>query len=110
MEKTTWYLFLDDLRIPPETHAPSTEHPAFWTLAQSSEEAKELVRAKGMPKFMSLDHDLGGDDTTMIFLRWLAYEYWNGTDPLPAYIIHSANPVGVENICCFMDSWERSTR
>jgi len=109
MTKTTsWNLFLDDLRIPPEMHQPSLENPAFWTLAQSSQEAMDLVREKGMPAFMSLDHDLGGDDKSMVFLNWLAYEYWNGEDNIPLYVVHSANPVGAENIESFMLSWVRS--
>lgn len=62
-----------------------------------------------MPSFISFDHDLGGDDTTMVFLRRLTNEIWDGTSPPPDYYIHSANPVGSINIHSFMDSWRRST-
>lgn len=106
--KKEWNLFLDDIRIPPESNTPSKDHPPFWTLAQSTEEAKELVKANGMPKLMSLDHDLGGEDTTMVFLKWLANEYWDGYEAVPTYFIHSANPVGIKNIDSFMKSWRKS--
>lgn len=97
----TWRLFLDDVRPMPETLTGP------WVLARSSEEAKILVRSLGMPEMMSLDHDLGNDDTVMVFLKWLANEYWDGTSPVPSYRVHSANPVGAQNIVAFLDSWER---
>lgn len=61
-----------------------------------------------MPSFISFDHDLGGDDTTMVFLRRLTDEEWDGVSPPPDYTIHSANPVGAQNIRSFMESWRRS--
>lgn len=72
--------------------------------------------------FLSLDHDLGlagklidkEDDTeyqidhsVMNFLKWLATTYWDGVAPVPDYAIHSANPVGRENIRSYMESWKR---
>lgn len=77
-------------------------------VARSTNEACWLVKVNGMPSKMSLDHDLGGDDTTMVFLSWLAYEHWNGTEALPEYVVHSANPIGTQNISSFMESWRRS--
>lgn len=90
-------LYLDDLRQPPEG----------YVLARSSDEAIALVRELGWPQFMSLDHDLGGDDTTMRFLRMLVNE-WDGVSSPPDYQVHSANPVGRENIISFLESWKRS--
>lgn len=41
---------------------------------------------------MSLDHDLGGDDTTRPIVLWMCEnDYW----PVKT-VVHSANPVGVE--------------
>ena len=96
---TTWNLYLDDLRDPKDP---------YWIVCRSTEEALKEVAARGMPTSMSLDHDLGGDDTTMIFLRRLIDEYWVGECP-PDYIVHSQNPVGRENIIAFMGSWARAT-
>jgi hypothetical protein len=106
--KPKWHLFLDDMRIPPEDNMPSKTVRPFWTLAQSTAEAIELVKAKGMPDLMSLDHDLGGEDKSLHFLRWLSDEFWDGKETIPAYFVHSANPVGARNIMSFMDSWKRS--
>lgn len=90
-------LFLDDLR----------DAPPDFTVARSTVEALQLVQTQ-WPVFMSLDHDLGGDDTTMVFLRRLVNEIWDGTQPIPEYVVHSANPVGRLNIISFMESWKKS--
>jgi hypothetical protein len=108
---TTWKLFLDDIREPSYVYRDSDDpevHPSVWTVARSTEEAKAMVQAKGMPSLISFDHDLGGNDTAMVFLGWLAREYWDGESPIPMWKIHSDNPVGRQNIRSFMRSWHES--
>jgi hypothetical protein len=95
----TYKMFIDDLRTPP---------PGDWVVVRSSSEAIAYIQMNGMPAFISFDHDLGGDDTTMIFLKDLVDLVWNGEDSPPAYEVHSANPVGSKNIVSFMESWKRS--
>ena len=104
----TWCLFLDDLRNPETTLPFGLGGPLFIFVARSTEEAKKEVLSRGMPSWLFLDHDLGGDDTSMVFLNWLANEYWDGESPIPNYSIHSQNPVGAANIKSFMMSWERN--
>lgn len=93
-------MFIDDIRSPPSDD---------YVVARSSSEALDYIKNNGMPSFISFDHDLGGDDTTMVFLRKLVDYIWNGDDTPPDYIVHSANPIGSKNIASFMDSWKRST-
>lgn len=97
--KLGWKLYLDDVRNPTD--------PDF-IVARSSEEALELCRSMGFPAFMSLDHDLGGEDTTMVFLNRLVRELWDTYSTPPEFVIHSANPVGSKNIESFMRSWAKS--
>lgn len=104
MGNNQWKLFLDDLRMPGDKYQDGEE----WVIARSSEAAKTLVQEAGLPRLISLDHDLGGQDTAMVFLNWLAYEHWNGKEDIPDYLVHSSNPVGAKNIRAFMDSWKRS--
>ena len=66
-----WCLFLDDLRNPSDVH----EDAMGWVVLRTSVDAINFVREHGMPEVMSLDHDLGGDDTAMQFLKWMAYEF-----------------------------------
>jgi len=99
----TWKLFLDDVREP--------TIPGY-TIARSSAMAVVLcVQREELPSFMSLDHDLGESDTTMIFLKELYY-LWEkmGSDStkVPLYVVHSANPVGTKNIIAYMESWRKS--
>lgn len=93
-------LYLDDIRNPPTDRD--------WLVCRSSQEALDRIAEVGMPSFFSFDHDLGEDDTTMVFLRRLVNEVWDGVSVPPDYVIHSANPVGVQNIRSFMDSWRKS--
>lgn len=97
-------LWLDDQLDDPET--PERHPPEGFLGARSSEEAKALVRKHGMPEFLDLDHDLGGDDTARVFLSWLSERYPNG--PIPSYRVHSRNVVGAPAIESFMTSWAKS--
>lgn len=76
-------LFVDDLRDPPD---------ATWTVARTSAEALAIVQSGAQVDELSLDHDLGGEDTSRPIVLWLAeHGGW------PATVrVHSANPVGVE--------------
>ncbi len=79
-------LWVDDLRKPPDQ---------TWVWCRSSAEAIDILHrvGSGVVTQMSLDHDLGGDDTTRPIVLWLceSLAYW------PAIItVHSANPVGRE--------------
>ena len=84
------------------------ERPANkdWVVCRSSQEAIEYVKTHGCPVYMSLDHDLGINDTTMVFLKALM-DMWDGLTPPPEYKVHSANPVGKLNIISYMESWKK---
>lgn len=79
-------LFVDDERPAPDG----------WELVTDFREAVRRIddcRVAGEPfDGLSLDHDLGGDDTTRPIIRYLCEEdYW------PTVLrIHTANPVGRE--------------
>lgn len=90
-------MYLDDIRCPPNND---------WVIVRSSDEAIEWIKKNGTPDFFSFDHDLGQNDTTMIFL----HRFVNECDPknVPNYYVHSANPVGKLNIIAFMESWKKS--
>lgn len=100
----TWKLWLDDQIHDPET--PERWTPEGFTGSPSTQDAIRLVKLFGMPEFMNLDHDLGGEDKVIHFLNQLFDLYPDG--PIPDFLIHSANPEGAKNIYSFMDSWRRS--
>lgn len=91
-------LYIDDLR----------ECPQGFMVCRSSDEAIQFVKDMGCPEFISFDHDLGGDDTSMKFINWLIESALDGDVVIPDefdYTIHSANPIGSENINSKMSSF-----
>lgn len=72
-------LWVDDLR-------PA---PVGWIWAKSSGEAIGVLTREPVD-VVSLDHDLGGEDTTRAVVLWLCEH-----DAWPATVhVHTANPVG----------------
>ena len=95
----SWNLFIDDIRC------PVTEE--FWVIARSSDDAICAVKKLGMPDSISFDHDLGGDDTSIKFINWLVDYLMDTESEFPTnfqYFVHSANPVGSDNIRGKMDA------
>lgn len=89
-------IWVDDIRTPPDDS---------WQWCKTSADAiQELIVSKmmrdgklggfcsmGFITLMSLDHDLGGDDTTRPVVLWMCEnDFW------PVEVrVHSANPPGV---------------
>jgi len=100
----TWKLWLDDQLDDPD--APTRHTPEGYVGAKTSAEAIKLVEERGQPFHMDLDHDLGGNDNALVFLRWMQRKFPEG--PVPEYVVHSRNVVGEPAIHAFMRSWEKS--
>lgn len=98
----SWALFLDDERHPPNDGRP-------WLIARSTAEAMALLDSNGWPDYVSLDHDLGGDDTSMVFLRQVINRLLDEGRDLPfTWTVHSQNPVGRANIEALLSAFERA--
>lgn len=106
-------LFLDDIRQSPDD---------TWTIARSYDTAVSIVESHGFPDIVSFDHDLGDDEKTgATFARFLVdLDLDKGVMPgrapseplavMPAgfaYMVHSANPVGRDNIVGLLDRYMR---
>lgn len=87
----TYKLFIDDERF------PVTDD---WVIARSTSEAIGVVMSFGVPNFISFDHDLGGEDTSMKFIHWLINFLYDAEQNLKGfdYYVHSQNPIGKDNI------------
>lgn len=105
--KKTYNLFLDDLReLGYVSNFLFPFNEKEWIVCRNSSEALGCIINNGIPKFISFDHDLGGEDTAMVFLKnWVSVF---PDTPFPQYHIHSSNPIGRENIKSFVDSFNRS--
>jgi hypothetical protein len=100
-------IWLDDLRAAPDES---------WWVCYSSAEAIFFLTVSvdnGDPFLISFDHDLGGDDTSMREVNYLIirdmdenYSFLKNFD----FKVHSANPVGAENIRLKLENHLRYSR
>jgi hypothetical protein len=89
----TYKMFLDDERFPPNDGTD-------WIIIRNSADAIRYVKHQGIPYFISFDHDLGGDDTSRVFINWLG-DYMLHNDLTFQgldfdFYVHSQNPIGAE--------------
>ena len=109
-------LFLDDVRTPESAHL-YTYNDIFihwdWVVVKNYDEFVEYIEANGLPKFVSFDHDLADihydpatqresfeyhETTGVDCAKWLIqYCIDNGLN-FPLWYVHSANPIGMNNI------------
>lgn len=109
-DESGYAIFLDDIRDPPPGRS--------WVVARSFEEAVAAVQQNGMPTYVSFDHDLGTQECGAVrnsgydFARWLTEQDMdNGNLPHNfEYFVHSANPIGAENIRGLMSNYLRVSR
>lgn len=98
----SWKLFLDDERFPGRIMAPE------YTIARNSFDAQWYTTTRGLPIFISFDHDLGGADTAINYVDWLINWMLDNNMRFPEgfdFYVHSQNPVGARNIQNKMDSF-----
>lgn len=109
-------LFLDDDEV--YRHPPAGKPPVGdqWVIARTMEQAKTTVLEQGFPAYVSFDHDLGPGSEAIDFVHWLinldmderekvapdtrlmfseSFDFW----------VHSANPIGRENIQCLLSGY-----
>jgi hypothetical protein len=84
-------LYLDDIRN------PTTDG---WKIVRSYNDFVKWIETNGIPDLISFDHDLGETDekTGYDCAKWLCEYCWDNGLPIPEYNVHSANPVGRDNI------------
>jgi len=88
----SYRLFIDDIRDPIDSD---------WVIARSSKEAYLKTKVLGFPQEIAFDHDLGGDDTTLLYLYRVTGDLMDGNLSIPVgfkYSIHSSNPYGADRI------------
>lgn len=83
-------LWVDDLREPPSNE---------WVVARTYEKALTLLE-KNHYQHISLDHDLGQPDGKDGYgiVKWLVERKMDGLHTPDIYHLHTANPVGYENM------------
>lgn len=128
-------LWLDDLRNPYlnlEGKVPKEDGVVEWVL--NYEEFTQWIIKFGLPHVISFDHDLADEHYTpeyfwndymeskkfqewrekdyqektgMDCAKWLVDYCMNNDKDLPLFYSHSANPVGRDNILCFLENFKK---
>lgn len=99
----TWKMFLDDERFPDVLY--DDFESVDWVIVRSFQDAKWHVLNRGLPSFISFDHDLGSHTWTgMDFAKWFCDHVMDNDLSLEGFDfhVHSQNPVGAENIKSYM--------
>ena len=123
IENKGYKLYLDDIRTPKKDG---------WTIVRCYEDFISTIITNGMPDEISFDHDLGEEHINYFFenggrenppdpqkanfrektgydaAKWLVdFCYDNGL-PLPKFNVHSANPVGRDNILHLLETYKKN--
>jgi hypothetical protein len=95
-------VWLDDCRSMP---------PSFDVHVKTASEAISLLKEGGV-KYVSFDHDLGLENagTGHDVAKWILEQAFYGKLSPIDWFVHSANPVGAENIKSVMKQAERFWR
>lgn len=97
-------LFLDDVRI------PKTEG---WEIVRNYDDFIKWIDENGLPDVISFDHDLSDisdmakEKTGYDAAKWVCEYCWVNGIPIPDYNVHSANPVGRDNINQLLSSYKK---
>ena len=92
-------LYIDDIRDPKGDG---------FDVRRSSNSAIIYMIENGIPEYISFDHDLGGEDTAMVVVKWMVTQDMDNKYIIPEnfeFNVHSANPVGVANIEGYLKSY-----
>lgn len=104
-----WNLFIDDERnLEDVTWAPWQVREKYrnekWVICRSRRDVIHAIMTRGMPSFISFDHDLGeGEDNNGHAIARSIVD-WDMNDEkytLPSdfdFYVHSQNPIGKANI------------
>jgi hypothetical protein len=101
----TYYLFLDDERMPGDWYKDKVVF-----VARNYNQFVATIREHGWPVQISFDHDLGDGPTGADCAKWL-YEFVDESNTFPSanfsWCVHSQNPIGAANIRGHMKHLER---
>lgn len=127
-------LFLDDIRMPYD--AGNYMYPVDlrkeyrlyqWVICRNYQQFVDCISENGLPTHISFDHDLADvqpiEGSTLVIAsdwtkektgydaaKWLCDYLSENEDSLPTCYVHSANPVGKENIQALLGCFQRACR
>ena len=82
-----------------------------WVIARNMDFVQAVVASRGMPDFISFDHDLGDDEPTGYDnAKWfveldMANHVSFRFDENFSFVVHSQNPIGKQNIESYLNNY-----
>lgn len=123
----SYKLFLDDERVP--SKVSWIDLPLGpWEIVRNYKDFVEIVRRKGLPSFISFDHDLADEhykvnlnDTGSLKIPYTDYKEKTGLEcakfiveycmetglRVPEFSVHSQNRIGKENIEKLLNGYQK---
>jgi len=129
------YLFLDDFRNPDDAQKYmklDIYSRVNWDVVRNYDEFCDYILINGLPSLISFDHDLADEHYTpkeywhdyqiskeyqdaqnytektgKDCANWLVDYCLDNNLSLPKYYVHSANPVGADNILFLLDNFSK---
>ena len=134
MKENTTFLWLDDYRDPfidYEGKFPKEYKNSYKVWVKNYDEFVDFIISFSLPDVISFDHDLADEHYTpskywndydaskayqenqnykektgMECAKWLVDYCIDNDEELPAYFVHSANPVGADNIRYLLNNFK----
>lgn len=123
-----YFLFLDDIRNPKEVTWERIPFGVQWDIVRNYDKFVKTVEEKGLPVFVTFDHDLADEHypkssedylkgvdsskfrekTGFDCAKWMVEYCEENALPFPEFRCHSMNPVGKKNIVSYIASYKKS--
>ncbi len=108
-EKRKYKIFFDDLRTIDMVYGPGRD--SEFEVVRTVDDFKALIEKRGIPIFVSFDHDLGlGKDgipeDVYEVVKWMVFEKEFDLRNME-FSIHSGNPVGADKIRSLIKNWNK---
>lgn len=98
---SNYMLFLDDERFPSESfYSFAKDHGYSVVIARTFEEFKAALKIRGMPNYVTFDHDLGEkSETGLDCAKFMVTNALETDLEFPnVFEVHSMNPIGAKAI------------
>lgn len=106
----SYHLFLDDERTPEQVRWVDLPKNVEWVIVRNFVDFCNTVQNRGIPEFISYDHDLGDEIVRRdgYACAWIMIDACEDAKVKhPNFQVHSMNPVGAENIRRVIENYNR---
>ena len=102
-------IFLDDLRTVEMVYGPGRD--SEFEIVRNVDDFKKMVEERGVPDYISFDHDLGLRDNGETMdayevVKWMVFDKEYDLRNME-FFVHSANPLALGKISSLINNWNK---